>query len=72
MVKEYFIYNSNMTSFFRFVNKRESYPFGIISLAHGPVNVTDFSFGSINCNQNNADTQYYSGYINCVRDFPQA
>jgi len=26
--------NSNMTSFFRFVNKRASYPFGIISLAH--------------------------------------
>ena len=48
MVKEYFIYNSNMTSFFRFVNKRASYPFGIISLAHAPVNVTDFSIGSIN------------------------
>jgi hypothetical protein len=32
-----------MTSFFRFVNKRASYPFGIISLAHAPVNVTDFS-----------------------------
>jgi hypothetical protein len=26
---------SNMTSFFRFVNKRASYPFGIISLVHG-------------------------------------
>jgi hypothetical protein len=39
---------SNMTSFFRFVNKRASYPFGIISLAHAPVNVTDFSIGSIN------------------------
>jgi hypothetical protein len=26
-----------------------SYPFGIISLAHAPVNVTDFSIGSINC-----------------------
>jgi hypothetical protein len=38
-----------MTSFFRFVNKRASYPFGIISLAHAPVNVTDFSIGSINC-----------------------
>ena len=35
-----------MTSFFRFVNKRASYPFGIISLAHAPVNVTDFSIGS--------------------------
>ena len=30
-----------------FVSKRTSYPFGIISLA--PVNVTDFSIGSINC-----------------------
>ena len=40
---------SNMISFFRFVNKRASYPFGIISLAHTPVNVTDFSIGSINC-----------------------
>jgi len=29
-----------MTSFFRFVNKRTSYPFGIISLAHAPVSVT--------------------------------
>ena len=55
MVKEYFIYNSNITSFFRFVNKRASYPFGIISLAHAPVNVTDFSISSINCNPNNAD-----------------
>jgi hypothetical protein len=48
--------NSNMTSFFRFVNKRASYPFGIISLAHAPVNVTDFSIGSINCVQHNSST----------------
>ena len=48
------IQHSNMT-FFRFVNKRASYPFGIISLAHTLVNVTDFSIGSINCNPNNAD-----------------
>jgi hypothetical protein len=53
-----------MNSFFRFVNKRASYSFGIISLAHAPVNViffffflnvTDFSIGSMNCNPNNAD-----------------
>jgi hypothetical protein len=44
-----------MTSFFRFVNKRASYSFSIISLAHAPVNVTDFSIGSINCNPNNDD-----------------
>jgi hypothetical protein len=41
--------DSNMTSFCRFVNKRASYPFGIISLAHALVNVTDFSIGNINC-----------------------
>jgi hypothetical protein len=46
---------SNITFFFRFGNKRASYPFGIISLPHAPVNVTDFSIGSINCNTNNAD-----------------
>jgi hypothetical protein len=50
-----YIKYSNMTSFFRFANKRASYPFGIISLAHVPVTVTDFSIGS----------------INCVRHFPQ-
>jgi hypothetical protein len=57
---------SNMTSFFRFrssvilllplfVNKRASYLFGIISLAHAPVNVADFFIDSIICNPNNAD-----------------
>jgi len=49
------VQNSNITSFFRFVNKRANYQFGIISLAHAPVNVTDFSIGT----------------INCVRHFPQ-
>ena len=49
------IRHSNMTSFFHFVNKRASYPFGIISLAHAPMNVTDFFIVSINCNPNNAD-----------------
>jgi hypothetical protein len=44
-----FITYSNITFFFRFVNKRASYPFDIISLAHASVNVTDFSIGSINC-----------------------
>jgi hypothetical protein len=33
---------SNMTPFFRFVNKRAIYRLGIISLAHAPVYVTDF------------------------------
>jgi hypothetical protein len=36
---------------------RASYSFGIISLAHAPVNVIDFSIGSINCNPNNADRE---------------
>ena len=50
-----------------------SYPFGIISLAHAPVNVTDFSIGSINCNPNNAvRVRSIISYINCVRHFPQA
>jgi hypothetical protein len=40
-----YITYSNMTSFFRFVNKRASHPFGMISLAHAPVNATDFSIG---------------------------
>ena len=34
--------HSNMTSFFRFVNKRTIYRLGIISLAHAPVHVTGF------------------------------
>ena len=31
-----------MTSFFRFVNKRAIYRWGIMSSAHAPVHVTDF------------------------------
>ena len=34
--------NSNMTSFFRFVNKRAIYQLGIISFAHVLVHMTDF------------------------------
>ena len=37
------ITNSNMTSFFRFVDKRTIYRLGIISLAHALMHVTDFS-----------------------------
>ena len=43
MVDIYNINNSNITSFFRFVDKRPIYRLGIISLAHAPVHVTDFS-----------------------------
>jgi hypothetical protein len=35
--------HSNMTSLFRFVDKRVIYRLGIISLAHASVHVTDFS-----------------------------
>ena len=63
-----------MTSLFPFVKKKPELFLRIISLAHAPMNVTDVSIGSINCDQNNADkrTQYYSSYINCVRHFLQA
>jgi hypothetical protein len=36
------IANYNITSFFRFVNKRAIYRLGIIYLAYVPVHVTDF------------------------------
>ena len=40
-------FSSSITSF-PFVNKRANYPFGIMSLAHAPMNMTDISIGSIN------------------------
>ena len=36
------VFNSNITSFFRFVNNRAIYPLDIIPLAYAPVHVTDF------------------------------
>ena len=45
------IINSNMTSFFRFVDKRGSYRLGIISLAHAPVHVTDFSVVNVHVDE---------------------
>jgi hypothetical protein len=44
-----------MTSLFPFVKKNPELFLRIISLAHAPMNVTDVSIGSINCDQNNAD-----------------
>ena len=45
-----FTWNSNMMSFFRFVNKRAIYRLGIISLAHAPmINCRLLEFGSITC-----------------------
>jgi hypothetical protein len=45
------IINSNMTSFFRFVNKRAIYRLGIISLAHAPMHVTDFPVVNVNVDE---------------------
>ena len=44
-----------MTSLFPFVKKNPELFLHIISLAHAPMNVTDVSIGSINCDPNNAD-----------------
>ena len=35
-------FNSSMTSYFRFVNKQAIYQWGIISLVHAPVHMTEF------------------------------
>jgi hypothetical protein len=44
-----FNFYSNMTSFFRFANKRAIYQLGIILLAHVPVHVTDFPRHKCTC-----------------------
>jgi hypothetical protein len=44
-----------MTSLCPFVKKTPELFVRIISLAHAPMNVTDVSIGSINCDPNNAD-----------------
>ena len=44
-------FDSNMMSFLRFVNKRPIYRFGIISLAHAPVHVTDFSVVNVHVDE---------------------
>jgi hypothetical protein len=46
----YCIY-SNITSFFRFVNKRAIHRLGIISLAHAPVHVTDFPIVNVHVDE---------------------
>ena len=40
-----------MTSFFRLIDKRAIYRFGIISLAHAPVHVTDFSVVNVHVDE---------------------
>jgi hypothetical protein len=49
--KQRSIAHSNMTSFFRFVDKQAIYRLGIISLAHAPVNVTDFSVVNVHVDE---------------------
>ena len=44
-----------MTSLFPFAKKKTELFLRIISLAHAPMNVTDVSIGSTNCDPNNAD-----------------
>ena len=44
-------FNSNMTSFFHFVNKRAIYRLGIISLEHAPVHVTDFPVANVHVDE---------------------
>ena len=46
-----FVFYSNMTSFFRFVNKRAIYRLGIISLAHAPVHVTGFAIVNVHVDE---------------------
>jgi hypothetical protein len=46
---------ANMTSLLPFAKKKPELFLRIISLAHAPMNVTDVSIGSINCDPNNAD-----------------
>jgi hypothetical protein len=43
--------HSNMTSLFRFVDKRAIYRLGIISLAHASVHVTDFSVVNVHVDE---------------------
>ena len=40
-----------MTSFFRFLDKRAIYRLGIISLAHVPVHVTEFSVVNVHVDE---------------------
>ena len=44
-------YYTNMTPFFRFINRRAIYRFGIISLAHAPVHVTDFPIVNVHVDE---------------------
>ena len=56
--------NSNMTSFFRFENKRAIYRLGIISLAHAPVHVTAFPVVNVHVDELSSARIWQ---INCVR-----
>ena len=47
----WYISHSNITSFFRFVNKPAIYLLGIISLAHAPGHVTDMSVVNVHVDE---------------------
>ena len=55
---------SNMTSFFRFVNKLAIYRLGIISLAHAAVHVTDFSVVNVHVDKLSS-ARILAAYIVC-------
>ena len=52
--KNVIINYSNITSFFRFVKKRAIYRLGIISLAHAPVQVTDFPVVNVHVDESSS------------------
>jgi hypothetical protein len=62
------ICNSNMTSCSRFVDKRAIYRLGIISLAHAPVHVTDFSVVNVHVDELSSARIWQH---NWVQNFPQ-
>jgi hypothetical protein len=46
-----YIFDSNITSFFRFVNKRAIYRLGIISLAHAQLHVADIPVVNVHADE---------------------
>jgi hypothetical protein len=50
-IPEIYIDDSNMTSLFRFVNKRAIHRLGIIPFAHAPMHVTDSSVVNVHVDE---------------------
>jgi hypothetical protein len=57
------ITHSNMTSFFRFVNKRAIYRLCVISLAHAQVHMTDFPVVNVHVDELSANPCSNSKHI---------